>query len=99
MNPIVLKKRFYINKNICCGVRDYQVSDALKKNKPLVVQFNNEVMTLSCFDLINNAIKCTKTFNSKLNAEQKYKVVFYPWLTDGKKKKEVKEDCQLKLAI
>jgi hypothetical protein len=99
MKPIVLKKRFYINKSICCGVRDYQVTDALKKNSPLVVKYNNEVMTLNCFDLINNAIKCKKTFDSKLNAEQKYKVVFYPWLTDGKKKPVEQKSEQLMLAI
>ena len=43
MKPIVLKKRFYLNKQIYAGIRDYQVSKALAQCSPIVVKFNIKI--------------------------------------------------------
>ena len=62
------------------SVRDYFVTESLRKNEPLVIYYNGKKMTIDVDELAKRGSHFVdKKFKSKINSNQEYQLVDFYW--------------------
>jgi len=70
-------------KGNIADLKDFQVEEAIKKNKNYLVEYAGETMTLSPEDLKKKVIATSALMQNKYVGGKDYKLLSYKWNPDG----------------